>query len=286
MRISKSSVFVIGALSIMGYVYAEPAKPATIQIKHTIDNATVRSMLKVRWKQCKQKKEIYQKTRDSNPSLWPTLEKRIRKRSSNYNLDAALAPVPKWDQIALEEESEYFNGDHYALYKNKMDYKLSTDGRCSIISTERSSAELDDGKFRYLINITKGTGVKYPSEVITFKKSSKQISTESAKLALKVMTEQGELTRLNAPKIIGSDVIASQKCDYHDFSTNGSSKLCYWHKMNHYPSIASRPIILKSIISIGKDTNIKQANMFIIGKHIDGKIFKPMAEINIVDRRR
>jgi len=284
MRILKSSVIIIGALSLTGYLHADQSGPA-IYIKHKIDNASVRKMLKFRWKLCADEKKMLQTAKNSNIITYPIMEQALKDDRPDYDIDAVLDTPTNWNIYGIESEREYFLNDKYASYKELTAYSLSEDGRCSIISKIKKSAVIDDGKFRYLLNFPKKVAVKFRSGVVIFQENNKRLGSQENETALLAITEKLSVGDMTLPASTGSEkVVGSYRCDYKAISSQSRSKICYWDRMNYYPSVMNRPVILKSITFIGNDKNIKQAEIFEVNKKIDTGKFAPNPEFKIDDR--
>ena len=260
----------------------------TLQIKYQIDNEFLRSMVQLSWKQCIKEKEIYQKAKQRNPDAWLKMEQSIKKQWPNYNVDAELAPEPKWSLLAIDTEEEYFAAEKYAKYERNNKYVVSEDGRCEVHEQTQTRANLDNGKFEYIVDLTKKSGIKRVSPV-SFRKSvdnsmKQQFGkdTMGEKAANKIVSENHlEKAMVDA----GSEkVVDNQTCNYRAPAGSSNTRLCYWSEMSHYPSSMQRPIILKSVIQTGNTTSTKIATSFIRNKEIDEAVFYPDKNINLQDR--
>ncbi len=286
MKISTSSVLVIGALSIIGYVYAEQPKPA-IHIKHKLDNVHVRNMLKISWDICANEKKMYQDAKKSGHLTWPIMEEELKENRPDYDVDAALDTPTDWKRFANETEQEYFFNDKYASYKQSSKYTISKDGRCSVLVEPKHSATLDNGQFRYLVNVSNGTAVKYKSGVVSIRENDKLLRSQENEAALVAAANKLGMPANKSVITVGSErILGNHTCDYKVIKEGQRSKICYWTKMNHYPSVLERPIILKSIIYVGNDKNVKQAEIFKVTSKIDDSIFVPKSDFKIKDRTK
>ncbi len=280
---------VAGAVLIAGMVplHAEMPQPA-IHIKHESENETTRSMLRLLYKQCVSEKELYLDTKNSGHAAWPAMEKSLNRRRKKYDVDAPLADEPDWSAIAIDREEEYFYGEKYAVYKQKSKYSISKDGRCDLISKKKQTAQLDNGQFQYNVNFTKGIATKRRSAVLYRKDSDKMIRQTFIPGSAQVDAMKNLAMNQNLPntdtKGAQSAIVAGQKCTYAFPVPNGKSKLCYWSVMSHYPSTMEHPVILKSVIFVGKTPNIKQAVSFTISESLEERFFKPPENIKIKDR--
>lgn len=284
MRISKSSIIIIGALSLTGYLNADQSGPA-IYIKHKIDNVSVRKMLKFKWQLCADEKKMFKAAKDSNVITYPIMEQALKDDRPEYDIDADLDTPTNWKIYGIESEHEYFLNDKYASYKEFTAYSLSEDGRCSIISKTKKSAVIDDGKFRYLLNFPKKQAVKFRSGVVIFQENNKRLRSQKNEAALLAITEKLSVVDTTLPASSGSEtVVGNYRCDYKSVSSQTRSKICYWDRLNYYPSVMNRPVILRSITFIGDDKNSKQAEIFEVNKNIDTSKFVPNPEFRIVDR--
>ena len=284
MRVLKISVFIIIALLGNGYVYAEQSSPA-IHIESRIDNATLRTLLKNMWKLCVQEKEMLKTAKHSNNPVWPIMMEALKEERPDYDIDAGLYTPTDWSQFAVDSDREYFFNDKYAIYKKRITYTLSKDGQCRILSTTKKTATLDDGRFRYLVNITKGTAVKFQSGVVTIRENDKLLRSQENEATLLTVVDQLAVPTKKLPATIGSErVVGNYSCDYKVLFVGDQSKICYWDRMNYYPSVLNRPVILKSITVLGNEKNIKQAEVFEVTKEIVGSIFVPGPDIKVEDR--
>lgn len=279
--------FILLTVYLPVLVCAADEAPA-LQIKYEIDNEFLRSMVQLAWKQCVKEKEIYINAKQKNPDAWLKMEQSIKKQWPNYDVDAELAPEPKWSLIAIDTEEEYFSAEKYAKYERNNKYVVSEDGRCEVTEQTQTKANLDNGKFEYIVNITKGSGIKRVSPV-SFRKSiddemKKQFAkdTMGEKTANKIVSESNlEKTMVDA----GSEkVVDNQICNYRAPAGTSNTKLCYWSEMSHYPSSMQRPIILKSVIQTGNTTSTKIATSFIKDKAIDEAVFHPDKTISLLDK--
>ncbi len=269
----------------MGTLQASSENRPAIHIKHRIDNATVRNGLKNLWKLCVIEKEMLQKTKRSGHPAWPIMEKSLKEDRPDYDVDADLATNKPWEQYGIEFEDEYFYQDMYALYDENTKYEIAKDGRCSITSKLYKSAKLDNGEFIYRVDIDKGRAVKRRSPKADILENNKLIHSQAHEQAMvEIASKIGPINGA-LPQDAGSErIIGNHQCNYKSFGHG--SMLCYWSEMSQYPSVVSRPIILKSKISVLNSMNIKQAIVFEVTKKLDRSIFEPKPEFKIVDRSR
>lgn len=290
--------FVLMVTLMLGVFYSnvcvadEPILPA-IHMKLKSDNVFLREMVKIRRTLCTNEKDIFLKAKQSGSPAWPAMEKSLKKKRPNYNVEAKIAAEPDWDNVAVDIEDEYFYGEMYARYIEKVKYTISKDGQCKLIESRTKTAKLDDGKFRYFVDIKKGVATKYISEAVSRKQADAMLSREVSANPQTVEALQKAFTDLDGSKIIdpvkdaGSEkIVDNQSCTYKSMMKNTTNKLCYWTVMNNYPSILERPIILKSIVNFGKTTNVKQAVSFELSKSFKRHLFSPPDNFNIKDRTR
>ena len=263
--------------------------PPNLHIKYQVDNAFERNMVKLHWEQCVKEKETYLIARQKTPSVWPQMEQALKKKQPDYNIDAELAPEPKWTLIAVDTEEEYFSADRYAKYIKSNKYSVSKDGRCEVQSQQKHTAELDDGQFEYILDLSKATGIKRSSPAILRRQTDRTVKqsfpaqpipgTVSTKIVKendlsKTMTDGGTET-----------IIDGQTCQYHIPAGASKTKICYWSEMSHYPSVMERPIILKSVIKLGKATNTRLATSFSRNRPIPDSVFHSDKSIKLVTRK-
>jgi len=231
-------------------------------------NVSQLRLLKQGREQCVDEKQMLEETRRTNPQLWSVMEKDMRKKRRNFDITTPTASEPVWSRIAVEREEEFFQGERYARIKSGARYKIAKDGSCKVIVEESKKAELDDGTYRYELNLVKRTGTKHNSS-------------------------GGLRSRLPSPvtdgailKVVGHDTVAGEVCDYLAASSAQRIKTCYWATMHHYPGSQERPVILKAIVPVGKDKNTVQAILFDRPARIDSSVFVPAKDIAIKDRSR
>jgi len=274
-------------LFIPVFVHAADEAPS-LHIKYEIDNEFLRDMVKLSWQQCVKEKEIYQDAKLKHPDSWQKMEKSIKKKWTDYNVDAELAPEPKWALIAVDSEEEYFAAEKYAKYERNNKYVVSQDGRCKVNEQTQTRASLDNGSYEYILDLSKGSGIKRRSPAM-FRKSmdakTRKQFMESAMVteaAGKIVTEN-DLDKAMVDR--GTEtVVDNQQCFYRAPAGSDRTKLCYWSKMSHYPSVMQRPIILKSVIKTGKTTSTKVATSFSMNKKFDDAVFQPARDIKLQDR--
>jgi hypothetical protein len=63
----------------------------------------------------------------------PAMEKSLKKKRPNYNVEVNIAAEPDWDSVAVDIEDEYFYGEMYSRYMEKAKYTVSKDGKCKVI---------------------------------------------------------------------------------------------------------------------------------------------------------
>jgi len=288
-------VVMAGIVSIFGVnvsMAAEQVVPA-IHIKHTIDNASLREMIQARRNLCIQEKDVLLNVKKSGSAAWPAMIAAMKKKKPNYDVDAKTAAEPDWTKVAVDSEEEYFYGEMYASRKEKTKYKMSEDGKCEVIETRLKSENLDDGKFRYFVDLTRGKATKYMSKAASQKQSDEILQREFGKNpqvseAMQSAFAKADISALNdAVKEAGSEKVTdNQTCNYKILANDAKTRLCYWSVMSYYPSTLERPIILKSIISFGQTSNTKQAVSFKLSKSFKRDVFSPPDSIKIEDRTK
>jgi len=259
--------------------------PPNLHIRYQVDKEFERNMIKLNWEQCVNEKNSYLIARKKTPSVWPQMEKAIKKKQPDYNFDAQLAPEPKWSLIAVDTEEEYFSAEKYAKYTTSNKYSVSKDGRCEVISQQKHTAELDDGQFEYILDLSKATGIKRTSPAIIRKqtdRATKQSFSDQPILgaASDKIVRQNDLTKTMIDGGIET-ITDGQTCQNQKPAGARKTRLCYWTKMSHYPSIMERPIILKSVINLGKATNTRIATSFASNRTIPERVFRPDNAVKI-----
>ena len=276
----------------LGICVADEHYLPAIHMKLKSDNASLREIVKARRTLCINEKDVFQKAKQSGSPAWPAMEKSLRKKRPNYNVDATTATEPDWNNVAIDVKDEYFYGEMYAVYKVTEKYRMSKDGRCKVIETKSRKAKLDDGKFRYNVNFSKGRATKYVSEATSRKQTDAMLKQEVGKNPQSFAVLRKTLFNQNTGEInvvvndnASEKIVNNQSCAYKSIN-NVDTGLCYWTVMNEYPSTLERPIILKSIVKFGKTINVTQAVSFKLSKSLKRELFSPPSKIKIEDRSR
>jgi hypothetical protein len=185
---------------------------------------------------------------------------------------------PDWTKMYIETDDEYFEGIKYAIYKKSARYTVNKD--CSIKIVPSYSADIDDGTTRFLIDLEKGTSTTRPSVVVTRKKAeasmqgfAKTHPIEAGEIPEALGIDQASQSLQSTSA--GSDTVQGVKCDYRSTAQIRDAKVCYWSESHVYPGPLARPIILKSVVTVGQQDNVKQAILFEVGKPLDRTVFSP-----------
>jgi len=263
--------------------------PPNLHIKYQVDKELERNMVKLSWEQCVNEKQSYLAARNTTPNVWPQMERAIKKKQPHYSLDAQLAPEPKWSLIAVDTEEEYFSADKYARYVKSSKYTISKDGRCEVQSQQKHIAELDDGQFQYILNLSKATGVKRTSPAVMRRQTDRAVKRSFANqpipgTASNKIVKENDLSKTMTDGGIES-ITDGQSCQNRKPAGASKSTLCYWTQMPHYPSIMERPIILKSVVKLGKATNTRIATSFSKKLSIPDSVFRPDNSVKLVTRK-
>lgn len=266
-----------------------PEELPAIHITRNKDNAFLRQMVQLDHKLCLDEKNTLLIARDSQNPAWPQMEQELKRKRPNYNLDTPTAAEPDWSKIAVTVEDEYFFGDRYALYVHEHNYKLSGDGACEVLGEKIEKAQIDTGKYRYRVDFNKKTATREESELALRKKTDAMMQENMRKNAalfsmLAEKMSQTNIAPLNEAVVNkGEETVAGQVCQCEALGGSKNSKICYWSRMQHYPNILQRPIVLKSIFQTGNKTNISQAVKFDTGKSLNEDIFSLKQDIKVQD---
>ena len=252
-----------------------------IYIKREGQNKSALRMLKTQRKLCETDKQTLIQGRAEHPELWPEILAGLKRDRPQYNVDAALASEPNWRKVLVETEQEYFQGDLYAKYTDSPDYQLIDDGTCRIEQKPRRLAEIDTGKFRYDLDLVNNTGEKFLSPVAMRKQSDARMAAAMKRnpMLAKMMGQTAQQMGLpeaaekldDLTKVTGQDQVAGQACEY--VGPMAGTKLCYWKTMHEYPTIMQRALVLKSVVTLGKDENVSEAIEFKRSTGFDPKVF-------------
>lgn len=238
--------------------------PPTLHLVREGQNVSQLRILKMAREQCLSEKRMYLETQRTKPQLWAALEKDMQKKRKGYDVNRLTSPEPDWSKVAVQREEEFFHGEKYAHISEGARYKLADDGSCTLLVDKIRKAELDDSVSRYDLDFIKGTGVKKPSSVALHRQLPPGVSP-------------------NKPAINDHDTVAGQRCDYLPDAKGQRAKSCYWSTLHRYPSVMQRPVILKSIVTIGNDVNTEQAVLFEQPSKIDDAIFRAPKGIQLKD---
>lgn len=249
-RLSTALVAVLGA----GVQVAVADVPPALHLVREGQNVSQVRMLKLAREQCISEKRMHLETQRTKPQLWATLEQDMRKKRKGYDIARPTSPEPDWSKTAVQREEEYFHGEKYAHYSDGARYKLADDGSCAVLVDKTRKAKLDNGESYFELDLIKGTGVKRPSSVALHRRLPANAGHDMA--------------------ASGHDTVAGERCDYLSIAKGQRTKVCYWSTMHRYPSVMQRPVILKSIVTVGNDANTEQAVVFERPTRIDDSIFQ------------
>jgi hypothetical protein len=270
------------------------ANPPSIHIVHETANVSARQVIKLQYDNCVKAKNTYLHIRSTNPQTWAISEADLRRKNPDFSLDRALAPEPDWSKLYSERDQEYFDGERYALYKTHEHYKIIDDGSCRLKIGTQEHASIDDGVFRYELDLSRQKGTKYPRASAVGAAGREQLraalqnNPALAQAMGDAVIQSGvpQAAQVLKPNTTGTGRVAGQTCDYVSTPMTGNAKTCFWSTMHEYPATTSRPIILKSIVPIGKDQNTRQAVLFESNTVISPAVFAVPAGISIQDRSR
>lgn len=275
--------------------FAEPTVRG-IHITRQGQNKSQVSVLKLARDQCLQERSLYADIKRTQPQVWAMTEKDMKIKRPNYDLQRTPAAEPDWSKVAIEREDEYFDGDKHAVIQEKSDYKIADDGSCALRTEPMKTSDLDDGTYRYILNLTKGTGTKHNSPQVVrargrrLQRDARQdtpgLDEALASMAMQAGVADAARAGADIGKVTGHAMVAGQKCDYVASGLGDGAQLCYWSRMHHYPGLLRRPVVLQSTVVLGGETNSKQAILFETLPRIDSNIFVPPKDITIKDRAR
>ena len=277
-----------------GIIFSAPVLGATdttdaIYVKSQGQNIFALQMLKLQHQMCVKEKSMLKASRSRHPQLWPVTIKGIKKTRPNYSVDRALAPEPKWANVLITTEKEYFHGNSYAIYKHREKYKISKDGACKLIRESFDTAVIDDGINRYRVNVKKRTARQSVSRLALRKKYDKRVTTQMRHTLGNNAVRTNMINKTQLPATVktlsstmkkwGEEQIVNQTCEY--IGINNNNKQCYLKGMHKYPYGLRKPIILKSVITFAKSKNIKRAVAFRRTKKFEKNVFQVPADYKI-----
>ena len=235
--------------------------PPNLHLVRQGQNASQVRVLKQARTQCVSEKRTYLDMQRTKPDVWNRMEQDMKKRRRGYDLAAPTAAEPDWSTVAIKREEEYFQGEKYARITDSARYRIANDGTCALVADKARMVVIDDGAHHVEFDADKGTGVKRPS-------------ASAIQRQLPAAGGDGQ--------VAGHDTVAGERCDYLAATkTLKGAQLCYWSKMHHYPSTIRRPVVLKSTVKMGNDTNTEQAVLFEQPRHIDASVFQPPSGIKL-----
>jgi hypothetical protein len=274
----------VAGLSVAAAAAAAP--DFGLHVVREANNAAAVDAAKRQRELCISEKRNYQQTRKTQPQAWNMMEAPLRKQRPDYDLDRPLAAEPDWKAIGVNRTEEYFYGDAYAEYKTRARFEISTDGGCAVVAKPERRIDIDDGKFRYVINADKNTGSKRVSPAVNQAEAQAAMKERSAEVgaawaALSGGARPGDAGALPAHR----ETVAGQPVACL-VNVVGKSRVCYWAEHRHYPSQLARPVILKTEVQSGNIKQLDQAVIFEKSPRIDAKHFTPPAGVNLKDQTR
>jgi hypothetical protein len=243
----------MGITGVSTQVVAMNTSPA-LRLARKGQNVSQVRMLKMAREQCLSEKRMHLDIRRTKPQLWVTLEQDMQTKRKGYDINRAISPEPEGAKVAIQRDEEYFDGEKYAYYSDGSRYRLAGDGSCALLADKTRSAQLDDGKPYFDLDLIKRTGVKKPSPVALHRQYP--------------AVNQDKTTASN------NDTVAGQRCDYLSGAKHQRTKVFYWSTLHRYPSVIQRPVVLKSVVIVGNDVNSEQAVLFEQPGKIDGEILQ------------
>lgn len=265
----------------------------TIHIRRKQEAQYEARILKTSWDQCANLIDLLKTSRREFPQLWSIQEKNIKDDTPDFNLDRGVIPEPDWLKVIQNYEDEYFSANKYAIYKKGARFNISDNGSCKLIKTEYETADIDDGEFRYDIDFIAKTAEKNISDVITEKMTENisRMNPAQAKIVAQAFLgdpgsaqQQKSIDAItqfsNLTKIVKSETIAGETCEYTLMGEQMRVHICLWKTMHQYPSFIKRDIILKTSIELNNGfTAIK----FEKNIELDNRLFSVPANITIND---
>jgi len=91
--------------------------------------------------------------------------------------------------------------------------------------------------------------------------------------AFGIKEDRGD-SNIQTPRANDEHFVLGNACDIVT-SKNLNTRLWYWQRMHHYPTVMRRPIILKSEVKMGNRIATKVATRFLVQDSIDPRIFSP-----------
>lgn len=251
------------------------AAAPVLHLTHRTRNDMKPQLLKPLRDACRVTKQSMQNMRRENPAAFAELLRGVKKDQPNYDVDRPLAPEPDWSKIAIvAEEEEYFEDTKYALYQRAMDYSISEDGACGMREMVTETATIDDGKSIYDINLIARTGSRRPR---TDGAGSYRPPGAAVGAALDLRDAARGVQSLT--KNAGQERIAGESCTETTVAFLGkNTKVCFWSISPEHAG-TKRPVILKTIVPLGKTATVREVIQFRKPARIEPRIFTPPANV-------
>lgn len=245
------------------------ADPPSLYLAHRSQDAAQVQLLKAQLGVCVSEKQALQHAQRTQPDTFAQMLREVRSSRPAYDVDRPLAPPPDWSRVAVEEEEEYFAQTRYALYRRAARYAVSEDGACALRETKIETATIDDGATLYEIDLLARTGTRRPS--VAKGPADPRVARATRAIDVRALAAQVQ----SLWETVGQDRVAGERCDYVVFAAAQRARVCLWSELSHYPGSARRPVILKSIVPVGKVQVTREATAFRRDARVDPARFVP-----------
>jgi hypothetical protein len=270
---------------------ADSARPPTIHIVRAIQDPGCPHSLKMLYEECASAKQNLLAMRASDTQgFWQQTYAAIRRSWPRYNVDAPLAGPPDSKRLCAARDEEYFDGEKYAIYNYRGDFKLVEDGTCSFKLEPSDTATLFDGKYRYDLNLSTREGSRMLLPVAPDLANRRNLpaplqNPQTARTVLDAVYggDAERAASILRSATVGRDVIAGAPCDYVTTTLTGDTRICYWSKMRVYPSKEQRSVVLKQEIPLGDAKIVEEAVRFEVGKTLPPHAFTPAPGMRTVE---
>lgn len=270
-----------------GWVCADETRSAPVlQIERELTNAGVVDLLRLQRRQCISERAAMSRAKTQWPEVWAG----IRAERPQYDPDKPLVVEPDWRKLGIEQETEYFEGSRYAIYRVQGVSRIVDDGSCRISTKKRRSADIDDGIYAYSVDIEARTVIRTASPAWQAKQHDALFGNAleglpgGAELLAKVFGEAG------LPEVIETANRLVQKRQVMIIArqparcvASGQQELCYWRKWPLYPGPLARPVILKAVTVFAGTRNVAVVTNFQEQGHIDPSVFQVPRTYRLVD---
>lgn len=265
----------IGMVLALAAAHGAPAAPPTLHLTHRSHDDAQVMLLKTRLNMCRLERQSFHDIKRSQPAIYEQMLRDMRRSRPAYDPNRAVAPEPDWTTVAVEEQDEYFAQTKYALYQRSAKYDVSEDGACALVATKVEAATIDDGETIYRIDLVAKKGHRHPSVSKAAAPDVRRMTIAARAVDVRGMAAQVQ----SLAQTVGQDRIAGEACNYVAVAFAKNSKVCFWSELPQYPGHTVRPVILKSVVQMGKIPVVQEVVQFRRPAAIDPMWFTPPSDI-------